>query len=115
MTANRFTVKGVTYTAKPFTYGMICKLEKYDVHFDKIEKLPNSLISAYFAICADISLEQAEELIQNHIINGGALDDITDPMAKEMNDSDFFRALSKKEEQTSTTESRGRKKEKSEE
>ena len=51
-------------------------------------------------------------------MDGGKLDDITEPMAKEMNDSDFFRALSKKTEQASTetsTTSRTRKKESSEE
>ena len=114
MNANTFTVNKVTYVAKPFTYGMVCDLEEMGVTFDRVEKLPNSLIRGYFAICAGISKEQAQELIQAHIINGGKLDDITEPMAKEMNASDFFRALSEKEEQT-TTPSRGKKKEASEE
>ena len=103
MTANRFTVNKVTYTAKPFDFDMVCELEDMGVTFERIEKMPMSLIRAYFALCAGVSKEQAAELIQKHLISGGKLEDITEPMAKEMNDSDFFRALSEKEEQTSTT------------
>ena len=114
MNANRFSVNKVTYTAKPFNFDMICELEDMGVTFERIDRMPMSLIRAYFAACANISKEQAADLIQNHLLNGGKLEDITEPMAKEMNDSDFFRALSAKEEQT-ITPSRGKKKETSEE
>ena len=112
MTANRFTVNKVTYTAKPFDFDMVCELEDLGVTFEKIDKMPMSLIRGYFAICAGVPKEQAADLIQKHLINGGKLDDITDPMAKEMNDSDFFRSLSQKEEQT-PSESKTRKRESS--
>lgn len=101
MTANRFTVNKVTYTAKPFDFDLVCDLEDMGVTFERIDKMPMSLIRAYFAICADVSKEQAAELIQKHLIDGGKIDDITEPMAKEMNDSDFFRALAEKQEQDS--------------
>ena len=114
MTARKFTVNKVTYTAKPFDFDMICELEDMGVTFERIDKMPMSLIRAYFATCAGVSKEQAADLIQNHLINGGKLEDITDAMSKEMNDSDFFRALSQKEEATSQT-SRGRKRAQSEE
>ena len=114
MTANRFTVNKVTYTAKPFDFDMVCELEDMGVTFERIDKMPMSLIRAYFAICAGVSKEQAAELIQNHMINGGKLEDITEPMAKEMNDSDFFRSLAEKTEQDSTP-SKGRKKDSNEE
>lgn len=90
---NRFTINNVTYTAKPFDFDMVCELEDMGVSFEKIDKLPLGLIRAYFAICAGVSKEQAATQIQAHLVNGGKLDDITDPMAKEMNDSDFFRSM----------------------
>ena len=99
---NRFTVNNVSYVAKPFDFEMVCELEDLGVSFDRIDKIPLSLIRAYFAICANVSKEQAALLIQNHMMNGGKLDDITEPMAKEMSDSDFFRAMSEKKEQDST-------------
>ena len=102
MAKNRFTVNGVTYTAKPFDFDLICDLEDMGVSFEKIDKMPMSLVRAYFAICAETSKEQAAALIQNHMIKGGKLDDLSDAMAKEMDESDFFRALQSGEEKSST-------------
>lgn len=101
-TQTRFSVNNVSYIAKPFDFDMVCELEDMGVSFEKIDKLPLGLIRAYFAICANITKEQAATQIQAHLINGGKLDDITEPMAKEMNDSDFFRAMSENKEQTAT-------------
>jgi len=114
MTANRFTVNNVTYTARPFTYDLVCDLEDMGVTYERIQKMPMSLVRAYFALCAEVSKEEAAEIIQKHMIAGGQLDDIAKPMAKEMNDSDFFRALAEKTEQSST-ERKGAKKSASEE
>lgn len=112
----KFTVNKVTYIAKPFDFDMVCELEDMGVTFERIDKMPMSLIRAYFAICAGVSKEQAAVIIQNHMINGGKLDDITESMAKEMNESDFFRALSEKQEQeSSTAPSKAKKKELAEE
>ena len=102
MAKNTFVVNGVTYVAKPFDFDMVCELEDMGVTFERIDKMPMSLIRAYFAICANTDKEQASALIQNHMIHGGKLDDVTNAMSKEMENSDFFRALSQTEEQTST-------------
>ena len=98
MTANRFSVNGVTYTAKPFDFDLICDLEDMGVPIERIDKMPMSLIRAYFAICAGTEPHIASTWIQAHMAKGGKLDDITEPMAKEMNESDFFRSLGKGEE-----------------
>ena len=100
---NRFTLNGVTYIAKPFDFDMVCELEDMGVTFERIDKMPMSLIRAYFAICAETNKAQAAALIQKHMINGGKLDDITDAMSKEMDASDFFRSLQPEKEKTSTT------------
>lgn len=114
MTANRFTVNGVTYTAKPFDFDMVCELEDMGVTFERIDKMPMSLIRAYFAVCAGTDKAQAAALIQNHMTKGGKLDDVTDAMSKEMENSDFFRALGTSEE-TASTESKRKAKESNEE
>ena len=103
MTASRFTVNNVTYKAKPFDFGMVCDLEEKGVSIANADKMGMSFIRGYFAVCADIDKDEAAKQIQEHLINGGTLDDISDAMAKEMNDSDFFRAISKKTE-TGTNE-----------
>ena len=114
MAKNRFTVNGVTYTAKPFDFDMVCDLEDMGVSFERIDKMPVSLIRAYFAICANTDKEQAAALLQNHIVKGGQLNDITEAMAKEMENSDFFRAFQSDENKTST-ESKRKAKESNEE
>lgn len=114
MAKNTFVVNGVTYVAKPFDFDTVCELEHMGVDFREIDKTPMSLIRAYFAICADTTKEQAAALFENHIINGGKFDDVTSAMSKEMDASDFFRALSEKEKQDST-ESKRKKKESNEE
>lgn len=112
--ANRFTVNGVTYTAKPFDFDLVCDLEDMGVVFEKIDNMPMSLIRGYFALCSNTNREIASQLIQKHLMSGGKLDDITEPMSKEMDNSDFFRALNEAEE-TGSTESKGKKKESKEE
>ena len=114
MAKNTFTLNGVTYVAKPFDFDMVCELEDMGVTFERIDKMPMSLIRAYFAICANTDKEQAAALIQNHMIHGGKLDDVTAVMSKEMENSDFFRALSTNENKTST-ESKRKAKESTEE
>lgn len=115
MAKNTFVVNKVSYVAKPFDFDMVCELEDMGVTFERIDKMPMSLIRAYFAICAGVSREQAALLIQKHLIDGGKLDDITNSMSKEMNDSDFFRAISEKQEQEDSTTPRKAKKEESNE
>ena len=55
MAKNTFVVNGVTYVAKPFDFDMVCELEDMGVTFERIDKMPMSLIRAYFAICANTS------------------------------------------------------------
>lgn len=113
MAQNRFTINSNTYTAKPFDFDLVCELEEMGVTFERIDKMPMSLIRAYFAICAGVSKEQAALIIQKHMMSGGKLDDITEPMAKEMDESDFFRSISQNKE-TDSTPSKTKKKESNE-
>ena len=103
MTANRFTVNGVTYTAKPFDFDLICDLEDMGVSIERIDKMPMSLIRGYFALCANVEPKVASSWIQEHLKKGGKVDDITEAMTKEMDVSDFFRSLDQGEETEVTT------------
>ena len=114
MAKNRFTINGVTYTAKPIDFDMVCELEDMGVSFERIDKMPMSLIRAYFAICANTDKEQAAALLQNHIVKGGQLNDIIEAMSKEMVESDFFRAFQSGEGKNAT-ESKRKTKESNEE
>ena len=96
---NRFTIGGETYTAKPFDFEILCELEGTGVNVQEIDKMSFSLIRGYFAVCAGIDKSEAASIIQNHIVSGGSIEDISVAMGKEMDKSDFFRALANRRKQ----------------
>lgn len=111
-----FVINGVTYTAKPFTYNVICDLEDMGVSLQDMQNKPMSVVRAYFAVCAGKGSEFAGEQIEAHVIGGGDFTDVLEAMNEEMEKSDFFRALQNREISDTTqdeeTESKSAKKEK---
>jgi hypothetical protein len=102
---NRFTVNGKTYSAKAFDFNLISDLEDYGVSLEKMQDKPMSMVRAYFSMCAGKGKEYAGNEIEQHIISGGKLDDIVNAMSKEMENSDFFRAIKERaDEETSEDE-----------
>jgi hypothetical protein len=111
---NRFTVNEKTYTAKEFDFNLVCDLEDMGVSMDKAKEKPLSMVRAYFALCTGRGKEYAGKEMQEHLVNGGSFDDISEVMGKEMENSDFFRSLNKGEE-TENAESKSKKSKKAEE
>lgn len=97
---NSFVVNGATYRAIPFTFNLIVDLEDMGISLADIQKKPMSVVRSYFALCAGKDKDFAGSEMQAHIVNGGSLEDIFNAMAKEMEDSDFFRNLNQNKEQT---------------
>lgn len=91
-----FKINEKEYKAKAFDFNMICDLEELGVSLDKMQKTPMSGVRAYFALCADSSLDVAGEELQEHLLNGGSFDDLVSAMSDAMEQSDFFRKLAKK-------------------
>ena len=92
---NKFTVNGKEYKAKAFDFNMVVDLEEMGVSLAESAKKPMSMVRTYFAICSGLALDVAGKEIEQHIIGGGKLDDVMTAMSKEMEESDFFRALTK--------------------
>ena len=93
-----FTVNGVKYTAKEFTYNVICDLEDMGVQLSDFGAKPMSMVRAYLSICAGKDADFAGKEIEEHIINGGSLEDIMNAMSDAMDKSGFFRALNNRTE-----------------
>jgi len=96
-----FTINGKRYNAKPFDFNLVCNLEDNGVSLTQMKEKPMSMVRAYFAECAGGDKDVAGAEIQAHVIAGGNLNGLYEVMGAEMNESDFFQALNKKEEQTS--------------
>lgn len=89
-----FKINNKDYKTVPFDFNVVCDLEDLGVSIEQAGDKPVSLIRAYFSLCARISVEEAGREISNHIKNGGNLDEISEVMNAEIEESDFFQALS---------------------
>lgn len=93
-----FEVNGKSYKAKAFDFNLVCDLEDMGISMSTASDKPSSMARAYFAICANMSKEDAGKEIEEHVKNGGNLNDVMITMSEELEKSDFFRSL------TQTTE-----------
>ena len=93
-----FTVNDHKYVAKDFTYNVVCDLEDMGVSLSDFKAKPMSVLRAYLAICADRDMDFAGEEIQAHVIAGGSFDEMMNAMSEKMDESDFFRALQSRTE-----------------
>ena len=108
-----FTINDKRYQAKPFDFNTVCDLEDNGVPLSEMTKKPMSMARAYFAICLNGDKERAGKEIQEHVIAGGDFNELYTVMGEEMNDSDFFQALNKKQgTETQEMESEEKKKNK---
>jgi len=88
-----FNINGRLYKAVPFTFNTLADLEDFGISLEDMRKKPMATIRAYFALCAGGDAEYAGQELQAHMIAGGSLEGISNAMAAEMEDSDFFRFL----------------------
>lgn len=91
----KFVVNEKEYVAKPFDFNLVCDLEDYGFSMEEMGSKKIKAVRAYFAICAGLTVEQAGKEIEQHVISGKDISDITVAMNEEMEKSDFFRALFK--------------------
>lgn len=89
---NSVNVNNKSIIVKPIDFEAICALE--DLGFD-IANVRKKLFGSYrcvLAYNADISLEEASKEIENHIKNGGKLNDLY-PFVEAILNSDFFKSM----------------------
>lgn len=91
----KFTINGKNYNAKGFDFNLLCDMEDLGVSMDTMTSKPMSAVRAYFSMCADTTPDIAGKEMEAHMVSGGQLDEIMETMLEMMNESDFFRALSK--------------------
>ena len=92
----KFTINGTDYEGAKYNYNTHCNLSEMGVNALEIRKKPESVARAYFAISSGLTVEEAGDEIEQHIINGGDLSEIIIALLKEMDKSDFFRSIMQK-------------------
>lgn len=99
-----FIVNGKEYRAKEFDFNTVCDLEDLGISLEEMENKPLSMIRAYFQLCAGMGKVEAGKQIEQHLINGGKMEDVVKAMSDEMGASDFFQALKAKAEADTQSE-----------
>ena len=110
-----FTINNRRYEARDFDFNLVCDLQdmKIDVtDFESLSYKSIAAVRAYIALCMNVDVNTAGEEIQKHILNGGDIGEVSTIMKTKMEESDFFRAISKGETEE-TPESQTEKKVKS--
>lgn len=95
----RFIINGKSYQAKEIDFNFICRLEAEGIEMSRMGKSFMNVIKIYAAYCMDVDADIAGEELNNHLINGGTFEELIDLVSAKMDESDFFRAVSKKQEQ----------------
>ena len=91
----QFTLNGNRYNIKTMNVNMLCDFEDVGISMSDMQKKSFSFIRAYIASCTGFDAERAGRELELHLTNGGSLDEIMDAIKIAMDDSDFFRAISK--------------------
>lgn len=94
------TINGHIYPTKEITFNTVCRFEEMGIPMAEIEEKSIMFIRAYAAMCMGKKADQAGEEIENHIINGGSMDDIAEVLKEAVEESGFFQALSKRAAET---------------
>ena len=94
----RFEINGKEYIAKAFDFNLMCDIEDMGLSISDMGKKNMSFTRAYFSLCAGQGKEISGKELEQHMINGGSIDDFVSVMNEEMEKSDFFRSLNKTEE-----------------
>ena len=108
-----FTINGRQYKAAAVDFNFVCDLEDMGISLAEFKSKPMAIARAYFALCANASKDVAGAELQSHMVNGGKLDELYEILAKQIEESDFFRALNTTEETEVTEETPNKKKTKS--
>lgn len=98
---NTMIINGREYKTRSFGFNEVCELEEvYGIGLEEFQKKPMPFLRAYIAMSTGLPKEVAGNEIEQHLIKGGKLEDMLSAIAKELEESGFFRALA----QMQTTE-----------
>lgn len=98
-------INGREYRIPEITFGTIRILEGYGVSiFDmNFKKKFLSIVTGFVCITLNIEPEDADFVIEQHLLGGGTFDGWMDEINKAVENSGFFQAMTKKEQKKTPT------------
>lgn len=103
---NTVVINNKAYRVPEFTFGIIRRLENngfpvFDMR--NMQKEPFTTIHAFVAVVCDVDSDEADRLIQQHILGGGNFDDIMKAISSAIETSDFFTQMAKNQKKEAKT------------
>jgi hypothetical protein len=101
-----FTINGKTYEGAKYDFNTHCEFDALGVNALSLSANPLPVLRAYLSICSGMDLITCGKELEQHIVGGGNLAEMITLLAKEINNSDFFMAITKSqktEEKTKRT------------
>ena len=112
-TKEKFTINNRVIQAKEIDFNFVCMLEVEGIELARMGKSFMNIIKVYVSYCMGVDSDVAGNEINQHMINGGNLNELTEILSKKMDESDFFHAMQKSsEEENPATEEKNTKKDK---
>ena len=94
-------INGKTYKMPELSFNAMCQLEDMGISMADFDKKPMAAIRGFLALAIG-DTETAGMELEAHIVNGGDFTEIVEDLAKAVQDSGFFQALSTKQIQQRT-------------
>lgn len=106
MAVNTVVINNKTYKVPEFTFGVIRRLEEngfpvFDMR--NMQKEPFTTIHAFAVVVCDVDSDEADRLIQQHILGGNNFDDIMKAISSAIESSDFFTQMAKNQKKEMKT------------
>lgn len=87
------TINNKEYNIKKIDFNALCELEDLGFAVGEVKSKTFKTLRALVAFVAECDVEKASEIIEQHLKNGGKVDDFT-PLFTMISESDFFRNIS---------------------
>jgi hypothetical protein len=101
-------INGKNYRIPELGFGMVRRLEGYGISLFDIQNNPAkkfySIITAFACITLNIEPEQADFLLEQHLLGGGNFEGYLDEITEAVGNSGFFQAMLRKNEKKSSTQ-----------
>ena len=95
-----FTINGNKYEAAKYDFNTHCEFDSLGVNVLSLRENPLPVLRAYLSISSGMSLVECGKELEQHIIKGGDFAEMITVLAKEMNASDFFMAITGQKKET---------------
>lgn len=95
-----FTINKKVYQSREVTFGDMRTLERMGINVFAMgdESQIFNTISGFLAMYTGLSLDEMDNEINEHLINGGSIEELAEVMNEALKESRFFQSLNKRAE-----------------